>query len=398
MQKALLALLRNRVILVSTLTIFFLGFTAASSLPYLSIIGTQQLGLSANGYSLVTLAAAVCGLAGSLTFGHFSDTVRDRKPMLLVALIVGMAGYGLFAFRPSLTTFLLLQLVVAPLSGTSYGQLLAAIRASTAGKPEAAAINSIVRAVFALSWVVAPGIVGAFMATRNDVSDSMVISTGAFAFCLIVSWSLLQRMPQTAGVATGWAGFKAAAYAVQEPRVLLRVAALAAIGCVVPANMALMPLLVFNTPGASLKDVGLMAGLVALMEIPFMLVGAWLVQRWRLHVIIIAGGLVHASYLAGLGFATSLSHLYGLAVLNAAGAAATLSIHITYLQGLLPDRPGLGTSLYSVNVLANRTVAAGLFALAGLSWGLQGAALSGATLVLAGCGAMLLLDRRVTSG
>jgi hypothetical protein len=392
MKQALVSIFTTRAIFTAMLTLFCLGFTAASSLPYMSIIATEQLEMTANSYSLIILAAAVCGLAGSLALGHFSDTARDRKPLLLFVLLVGASGFGIFAIWPSIITFLLLQLVVMPVSGASYGQLMAAIRSATAGKPEAASINSIVRAVFALSWVVAPGIVGAFMATRTEVSDSIIISSLAFCFCLTVCFAFMQSVPQTAQVASGWSGLKDAANAVRSLPLMLRVAALSCIGAVVPANMALMPLLVVNMPGASLADVGLVAGVVALLEVPFMLLGAYLVQRWPLQRIIVAGGVIHAAYLAGLAFATNLPHIYGLAVINAAGAAISLSIHISYLQGLLPERPGLGTSLYSVNVLANRSIAAGVFALAGLNWGLQGAAIAGAAIALAGCCAILLLD------
>lgn len=393
MRQALISIFTTRAILVATLTLFCLGFTAASSFPYMSIIATEQLGMSANDYSLIIFAAAICGLAGSLALGHFSDTARDRKPLLLLVLAVGAVGFGVFAVWPSFITFLVLQLVVMPVSGASYGQLMAAIRANSAGRPEAASINSIVRAVFALSWVLAPGIVGAFMATRSDVSDSIIISSLAFCFCLCVCFAFMQPVPQTAQVASGWTGLRNAASAVRSSPLMLRVAALSFIGAVVPANMALMPLLVLKMPGATLTDVGLMAGVVALLEVPFMLAGAYLVRRWPMELIIVAGGIIHAGYLAGLAFSANLTHIYGLAVINAAGAAISLSIHISYLQGLLPDRPGLGTSLYSVNILANRSIAAGIFALAGLSWGLQGAAVAGAGIALAGCCAIFVLDR-----
>ena len=109
--------------------------------------------------------------------------------------------------------------------------------------------------------------------------------------------------------------------------------------------------------------------------------------------IIIAAGLVHAAYLVGLSFVTALPHLYALAVVNAAGASIMLSLHLNYVQNLLPDRPGLSTSLLSIVGLVNRCLGALVFAVAGTSLGFAGAALAGAMLAAAGCAGIYAMDR-----
>jgi hypothetical protein len=168
--------------------------------------------------------------------------------------------------------------------------------------------------------------------------------------------------------------------------------ALGMIATVHPANANLLPLFITHLAGGSTKDVGIISGLVAGLEIPFMLLGGYFNHRLPLWKIIIAAGLVHALYFVGLGLASSLWHIYALAVLNAAGAAILLSLHLSYVQELLPDRPGLGTSLLSISSLLYRALGALVFGSASLI-GFSGAAWFGAGLALGGCSLLYLLDR-----
>ncbi len=70
-----------------------------------------------------------------------------------------------------------------------------------------------------------------------------------------------------------------------------------------------------------------------------------------------------------------------------------LTLHLSYLQNLLPDRPGLGTSLLSIGALVCKVIATGVFALSGTALGFSGAALVGAVIAVLGCLMLLTLDR-----
>jgi hypothetical protein len=115
-----------------------------------------------------------------------------------------------------------------------------------------------------------------------------------------------------------------------------------------------------------------------------MLLGGYFNRSKPTWVIILIAGLAHAAYLFGLGFVTATWQIYALAIVNAAGAAIMLSLHLSYLQDLMPDRPGLGTSLLSIGSLLNKGFGAVVFASAGLV-GFSGAAWLGVIVTLAGC-------------
>jgi MFS family permease len=381
---------------VATITLFCLGFTYASTVPYQSIIGVDQLGMSTWQFSVLGVAAAIAGTIGTLMLGYFSDRVQDRKKSILAVLAVGALGFGGFAFLHPVWSFVICLAVIYPISNSAYPQLFAVIRtqAHKYGEREAVAINSVVRSIYAGSWILVPGLVGLFIATRQNVSDCYLIAAAAFVLCFgIYALFGSSSKNETQNSHSAWEGMKAAFGLVFNKRIFYRILALGLIATVHPANANLLPLFITHLPGGSTKDVGIIAGLVAGLEIPFMLLGGYLNHRKPLWSIIIAAGLVHAVYFFGLGMANSLWHIYALAVLNAAGAAILLSLHLSYVQELLPDRPGLGTSLLSISSLLYRTMGAMVFACSDVI-GFSGAAWLGSGLAVLGCGLLYVLDHK----
>jgi MFS family permease len=375
--------------------LLLLGFTYASTFPYQSIIGINQLGLTEAQMGLLIFAVGLTGMIGNLLLGHFSDFARDRKSAILFSLCVGAVGFGCFALWPSLVTFLICLLLVMPISGSTYSQLFAVVRTITAehGPREAASINSAIRAFYALSWILVPGLVGVFIATRKNVSDSFAIAALAFALCFgfyaLFGPSGGRNEAASRG---GWVGLREAFSLIFEPRVFKRVMALSFIQGPHPFNAALLPLLITSLPHGSTADVGILAGVVAALEIPLMLLAAALNRNWHTWILVTLGGASHITYLLCLSAVTNVHTLYLLAGFNAAGAAILLTLHMSYVQELLPQRPGLATSLLSIVSLVSRGLAALVFAGIGLVYAYGGAVAAMALVVLAGCSAIIALD------
>jgi predicted MFS family arabinose efflux permease len=396
MWQALQLIISDRVIRIATMAVFCVGFTYASVVPYMSIIGVDQLGLSEAQYAVLTIVTAAMAMLGGITLGHFSDRARSRKTGILFALGIGCLGFGSFALWPSIWTFTACLTLFMPISGSAYGQLFVVIRASSNlhAPQDAVQINSIIRTLYAMSWIILPGAVGMIMLTRENVSDSFGIGALAFAFCFSLYWLFGKVLPQSgASPNSAWQSLQQAFTLIGSAYIFPRVLALAMIACVQGASMALLPLLITSLPLGNTAVVGWNAGLVAALEMPFMLLGGKFAKRFPLWQIIVLGGAVHAAYLLGLGFASSVHHIYGLAILNAAGGAIMLTLHLNYVQNLMPDRPGLGTSLLSIVALGQRCLGALVFALAGTWMGFAGAALVGAAIAVLGCVLLFLLDR-----
>jgi MFS family permease len=380
---------------IATLTAIFLGCTYASTIPYYSLIGVQQLGMTAAQYALLSGSAAAMAMVGSVMMGFFADRSPNRKRGVMLSLGFGLLGFGGFFLYPSIWTFTAFLLVITPVSGAAYTQLFAIIRAvsNTRAPAEATQINATARAVYALSWVVVPGIVGAYMATRNTASDGFAIAVIAFSICLtLYGFFGAPGGRVEPSTLSAWQGLKEAFGLVFSKRIASRIVALAMIASVQPFNMLLLPLLIIKMPGGDTQTIGIIAGLTAGLEVPMMLMGGYVASRVQLWKIMLAGGLVFALYIGLVGVATSVSHLYSLAILNALGNAIMLTLHLSYLQNLLPDRPGLGTSLLSIGGLACKIIAASVFALLGTNLGFPGATSMAAVIAVAGCVLLFILD------
>ena len=165
------SIIRDNRIRIPTVTLVALAFTYASTVPYQSIIGISELGMSDGAYSALVFFAAVVNVAISLTLGIWSDRLTERRPLVLALSIAGMIGFGSIALIHSPTVFIFSVLFLVPMSNSTYSLLFASVRARTnqLARSEAVAITSTVRALYSGSWAVAPGLVGLALVTSPSM-------------------------------------------------------------------------------------------------------------------------------------------------------------------------------------------------------------------------------------
>ena len=386
--------LRIRAIAIA---LVLLGFTYASTFPYQSLIGTQQLGMSERQFGLLIFAIGFAGMMGNLVLGYLSDLARDRKTAVLLCLAAGVVGFGSFALWPRLETFIFCMVLITPFANSAYALLFGTVRSITneLGPQEAGSVNAAIRSFYAISWIVVPGLVGLFIATRRNVSDCYAVAALAFALCFLYYWRKGPSIPGSASSGTSpTANLGEAAGLVFHGGRLVRLLALSLINSAHSVIAYSLPLLISLKLGGSTADIGWLSGLVAALEIPIMLGVGTAARRLPIWQVIVGGGVIHAGFLLALTMANGTGLLYALAVLNSIGNAVLLTQHITYAQNLLPDRPGLGSSLLSIVSLISRGLGAVVFAGMGAFYGIGGALVLGATIVLTGCLALAFLDAR----
>lgn len=175
-------------------------------------------------------------------------------------------------------------------------------------------------------------------------------------------------------------------------RVVLRLLAIALISSTLHVNAAVLPLIVTGAVGGDVGDIGIIVGIVALLEVIFILVWGR-IQDSLSHINALAlGTAIYVVNMALLGLSAERWHIYALTLVSAFGAAALISIPITYLQELIADRPGLGSSLISVNIFLGGGLGAALFALGTRISDYSGTALLSSLAGVAGLSLLLFLD------
>lgn len=387
-------------LVILSIMIFVQGCAYGATLPYLGVTAIGALGMSDQAYSALTVVASIMTVTISVSLGILSDGMADRRRMIALLAVAGTIGYGAIFLFPSIPVFVLATVLVIPFAQAVHSLLFASARIETAALSprDAAAVNTVVRSFMSASWVVMPAILGLLLAR----SANMIGAWGAAAICTLliaVASPVLLSPPTEPTKATGTNGiaFQEALRELVRADMLIRMIAMAAVTGTTRLATMIWPLILTLELGGSTRDVGFIAALIALIEIPFMLIAASLLKRVSLLALIIVSALLYGLHMVGFAFATAPWHFYALAVPGAATAAALLSLPITYFQDLFPTRPGLGTAFMPINSFLGNAVSAGTFALGAHVFGYSGTAWLGLVLAVFGVAGLLSVERRITS-
>lgn len=400
---------RHRVVRASAAAIFLYGFAGAATSPYQSLIAIRELGMSDRAYAALSLTSSLAYVAMAIAVGLISDRYRSYRRPLIFVTSFGILGYGMVWAFPSVPSFALATLLPLALFHSTNSMLFGNVRAvSDRFDPEEARIaNALMRMMISLSWVVMPGAVGLVLAGRQSMIGAYLIAAlVAAAILLVVTFwlepdtrhRLVTEVLPEGEVAPEPVTRPAALQdlrLVLAPGLLLRVLGVALISQMLHINGAVLPLIVTGSAHGQPEDVGFLVGLVAVLEVIFMVFWARATRRLALTHALMICAILYLGYLAAIALASAPWQVYAASLLAGFAAAGMISLPISYLLDLIKDRPGLSASLIAVNMFAGGGLSAGVFALGtGLGGYGTAAVLSG----LAGCaGAALLigLERKV---
>ncbi|GHC50739.1 MFS transporter [Neogemmobacter tilapiae] len=380
---------RHAVVRAAALAIFLYGFAGAATSPYQSMLAIQDLGLSDSAYAWIALLASVANVTMAIVAGLLSDRMHSYRAPLIFVSAFGILGYGMIWAIPSPLTFVLATIGPLALFHATNSMLFGAVRAQTDRfeAEEARIVNALMRIMVSLSWVLMPGVVGIMMRGRDSMIAAWAIAAVVAAACM----------------ATILFGMKGADDTPPPPSraalgdlrllvgrgILARVLGVALISQVLHVNTAVLPLIVTGQAGGKPEDIGFLVGMVAVLEVGFMVYWAWAVRGHNLTRALLISSALYLVYLGGLAVASAPWHVYAASLIAGFSAAALISLPISYLLDLIRDRPGLSASLLAVNYFLGGALGAGVFGI-GTALGGYGltALLSGGLGVL---GALLLM-------
>jgi MFS transporter, SET family, sugar efflux transporter len=383
-------------LLVYALMIFVQASAIGATIPYISVTAINELGMTDRGFSLLVFAASSAAVSIGVSLGILSDMVGDRRSILMGMGLFGAFGYGIIVFFPTVAVFVLATICVIPFFQSVSSLLFAGARAETArfDPADAASIGTTIRAFMSAAWVVMPAAMGFALANSKSMLGAWSVA-GLCALSIFLSAAfLLPKKIKVQVDAKSGPGFFASLKELASPMMLMRALSMAALTGTVRLSSTVWPLILTVNLGGSNADVGVIAGLIALFEIPFMLGWAELLRRYPMVPMLVAAGLIYAAFLAALAFASQTWHLYALTVPGAAGAAALLSLPLTYFQDLFPGRPGLGTAFYPINGFLGNAMTALAFATGAHFLGYSGTPWLGVAMTLAGIAGLLAVQRR----
>lgn len=373
------------------------GAIVCSFGPYFSTLAVNTFGFGDAGFAVLLALSTGASVSASVIAGIRADQTANRRRVTLVSVVALVAGMALMTVAPGPWVFAIASAVLFPLGAVTFGQVFALARLAATRHPEAErdGIMAVIRALFAAPFVVVLPLWALAFAGGAEVLSIYPVGLGmAGAMLAVVAW----QWPRDGTAA--WAdrpsglSFRAALTEMAHPALAARVVALGAVAAASTVYIALLSLVMVAEVGRGSAEVALYAGLVAGLEVPFMLILPMLSRGWDRTTMIFCGAALYAVHVALLPVLAGSAWVWLLILPAAVGGAVTLTVPIAYLQDLLADRPGAGASLMAVQRLIGDVIAAICFAGGTLVAGYGAVAGCGVVLSLLGAGWLWWADRR----
>lgn len=373
------------------------GAIVCSFGPYFSTLAVHSYGFGNRGFAVLLALSSVVAVVSSVIGGIRADQTANRRQVTLAAVLALLAGTGLMTVVPGPWVFAVTAAVLLPVGAVTFGQVFALARMAAARHPvqERDGIMAVIRALFALPFVVVLPVWAVVFRQGVEVTAIFPVSLILSAVMLGV---LLWLWPRDG--ATEWQdrpsglSFRAALAEMGHPRVALRVLALGAVNVSATVYVATLALVMVAEIGRGAADVALYFGLVAGLEVPFMLLLPRLMRGVDRTALILGGSVLYGVHVLLLPVLAGSGTVWLLILPAAVGGAVILTVPIAYLQDLLAERPGTGASLMAVQRLAGEVIAAACFAVGTSVAGYGTVAVLGVGIALLGAGALWWADRR----
>jgi MFS transporter, SET family, sugar efflux transporter len=373
------------------------GAVACSFGPYFSTLAVNTFGFGDRGYAILLALASLVSVSASVIGGIRADQTANRRRVTLTSVAMLILGTGLMTITPGPWVFALTAALLIPISSVTFGQVFALARLAATNHPaeQRDGIMAVIRALFALPFIVVLPLWS--IAFAAGASVTLIFPVGLLLSAVMLM-AVLRLWP--ADGSTQWSdrpsglSFRAALSEIGHPRIAARVIALGAVFSASTVYMSIISLIMTPEVGRGTQEVALYVGLVAGLEVPFMLMIPSLTRGIPRTRLIFAGAALYCVHVALLPVLAGSPFVWLLVLPAAIGGAVTLTVPIAYLQDLLADRPGAGASLMAVQRLAGDVIAATCFALGTAVSGYGAVALLGVTASLVGAAALWAAERR----
>jgi SET family sugar efflux transporter-like MFS transporter len=323
-----------------------MGFSFVS--PFLSMWGTQEVGMRPFMFGLFMTTTASCAIIVSTTLARWSDTHLARKTMLICGASGGAIGYAAYALIRNPIVLLAFGTTTLALASVCFSQLFAYVRESYShsktGSVEPALLVSVVRGCFSMSWTVGPTI-GAWMMVQYGFHGLFLGAATLYLLFLFGVLRFVRYAPRSMETRK----------AIHQPvwRILTRgeifwiFFAFLLVFAAFAMNMMNLSLLMTKVLGATGRQVGYALCVGPIVEVPLMLWFGHLAARGHQLRLIKLGAVAAVGYFIALRIAQEPWHVYPIQLLSGVVFAIITNVGILFFQDLLPGQAGLATTIFA---------------------------------------------------
>jgi SET family sugar efflux transporter-like MFS transporter len=352
----------TRRLLPLALIFIAVGLSTSFVYPYLALFLNDAVHAGPLKTTAFLVVAPLSGVLMSWLIGRLSDRRPIRHRLLIAAALAGIAGTALTAVVRDYWVLLAITVTLTAIAGSLFPQSFAYARQVLEhGDPGRAPMAiSLLRMLFSIAWVGGPPL-AAFILAARGFTEIYAFAAAMYAVAFIVIVLGLREVPSRTVVA---GAHHTPATPAPRRTIYLVIIGFAVVQVTMTLGVQAMPLFITNDLGGSIRDTGMILGLCAALEIPFMIGFGALSTRMPQRRLILSGVLAAIAYQAVTVTATTVWVLAAAQVLNAAFIAAVTGLGISYVQDLMPGQPGRATTMVTNTFPIGGVLAAPAFGLA----------------------------------
>lgn len=331
----------------------FLGIANSFVLPFSSMFGIDEVGMTNMEFGIFMMVSTLCGVGFSTYIGKLSDRISDRKIILIICAVAGAIGYIGYAYSRNYYVLLVISSIFLGIATSTFSQIFAFGREvlvkSKLPANEIPLYMNILRVLFALSWTVGPAIASYVLLYFGFKGMFLVAASCYFVVAGIVLLSLRKRSKEDFTIQQPKSPQASIPLrqVIFQPFIFVNLIAFTLISTANTISSLNMAQFVTKVLNGQEKDVGVIFSIPPVFEVPFMLGFGVLALRVKSDNLIRLGAVIAFAYFSSIFFASDIWHIFPIQILSAAYISITSGIAITYFQDFIPSMPGTAMTLYS---------------------------------------------------
>ncbi|MFC5651832.1 sugar efflux transporter [Paenibacillus solisilvae] len=349
--------------MVLLLVNIMLGLSYSFVVPFNSIFGIDEVGMSNTAFGVFMAISAVVGVVIVTYIGKLSDQLPNQKMILLVCAVAGTIGYAGFAFVRNYYVLLVISSFILGIASSSFYQISAYAREmvtkSDLPAKEVPFYMNTFRVFFSLSWTVGPAI-GSVLLLKLGFRGLFLGAAICYLLIVLIVLVFFKKNGRV-GEAVSPKAVLPLKQIVLRPYIFINLIVFTLIFAAQTIATINMSQFVTKTLGSGEEQVGIIFSIPTLFEIPLMLGFGVLAVSMGSKQLITIGALLSFLYFSALYFVTEPWHIYPIQIISAACIAITQGNAISYFQDFIPTMPGTGTALYMITSRVGSTVGFLLF-------------------------------------
>lgn len=335
-------------------TIFFISLSISLFVPVTALFLSEEVKVNNLQIGLFFTIEALFSIFFNQLLAKYSDIKGSRKDIIIFGCVCGMLSCAAFSYFRNYYVLLFIAIFIFSFSHIG-GQVFAAAREYCIyTKRNVITFTSIMRAFFALAWVVGPPL--ALICVENYGYATVYLCCSFVYFSnVIVSYFFLHptKVERDASEIKKIKLF-------ENNSVLFLFLSIILVFVCNQSYLITMPQYIYHELGIEKKYAGIFMATAALFEMPIMIISGQLAKKIHIKNLLLVATFSGCIYYITIFNVTELWAFWSAQIVNSIFIGIITSLGMVYFQELLPKVPGQATTLFTNAVAIGVTIAGGL--------------------------------------